>query len=77
MKTDWHSVKLEGFPPEAGRYLVTIEGVLEDVEGIDLLPGERSVVTARYFGSRDWGLRDGTYRVVAWTYLPEIYMGKI
>lgn len=73
MKTGWHSIKKDGWPKEAGRYLVTIEGVKK---GMQPELGERCVITAQYYGSKDWGIRDGVYRVVAWEELPEAYGGK-
>ncbi|MBE5954999.1 MAG: hypothetical protein E7253_00945 [Lachnospiraceae bacterium] len=72
MEIRWHVITKEGFPKEAGRYLVTIEGM---IEGMKPEPGERCVTTARYYGSEDWGIRDGIYKVVAWAELPEVYWG--
>lgn len=75
MKSNWHSIKVEGYPTEKGRYQVTIEGVLEDVEGNYLAPGERGVTTADYYGEKAWGLHDGIYRIIAWADLDEPYQG--
>lgn len=70
MNIEWKFIKQEGYPVKEGRYLVTIEGVLEGEEpGL----GERCVVTARYYGSKDWGIRDGVFRVIAWSELPPVY----
>ena len=71
MEGKWHSVKVDGFPPEEGQYLVTIEGGLEAIEGLELGIGERGLAIAQYYGCRAWGLREGVYRVIAWMYLPE------
>lgn len=67
MKTDWKSIKQSGFPAEKGRYLVTMEG---------LESKERRVVTAIYFGQKEWGIMEGVHKVIAWDYLPEEYKGE-
>ena len=76
MKIDWHSLKKEGYPPEIGLYLVTVEGGLEgEIEGLDLKLGERASDIAYYSGGRGWKLRVGPYYVKAWAKLPEAYQG--
>lgn len=73
---DWKSVKLDGYPPEQGRYWVTIEGIIEDLkEGPE--PGERIVTIAYYYGRKGWGILEGMIgRVMAWAKIPEGYTGE-
>lgn len=76
MDTIWNSVKLDGYPPKAGRYMVTIEGVIDDIIENEIKFGERGVTEADYYGDKAWGLREGLYRIVAWADFPDPYQAE-
>lgn len=76
MNVNWNSVKSDGYPPKAGRYMVTIEGVIDDVIENVINVGERGVTEADYYGDKAWGLHEGIYRIVAWAEFPEPYQGE-
>ena len=72
----WHSVKTEGYPVEEGTYLVTVEGVIDGMDGKEPDLGERCVTVATYYGKSQWGLQGGICKVVAWSDLLEAYRGE-
>lgn len=67
MKINWKSVKIDGYPPAPGRYLVSVE---------DLPPDGRITTIAEYYGGRGWGFIGETYFIKAWAELPEPYLGE-